>query len=104
MWTDFETHRKAKRAPLTQAAVDGLGREIARACHHGLTVDDCLTEAMLRGWQGIKADWLTRDMPQNQQGGGQPQRAGKFDPNAFIEERRRKRNAESQGGGDVVDV
>lgn len=104
VWTDFVSYRKAKRAPLTQAAVDGLGREITKACHHGLTVDACLTEAMLRGWQGIKADWLTRDLPQNQQGGGQPTRSGKFDPNAYIEERRRKRNAESQGGGDVIDV
>lgn len=104
VWADFVVHRKAKRAPLTQAAVDGLGREIVKACRLGLTVDDCLTEAMLRGWQGIKADWLIRDMAQNQQGGGQPARSGKFDPNAFIEERRRKRNAESQGGGDVIDV
>ncbi|MHC3921493.1 hypothetical protein [Alcaligenes nematophilus] len=104
VWADYLQHRKAIKAPLTQTAANRLGAEAHKAQAAGFSVDDFLAECMLRGWRGGKADWLTRGMSQDQPGGGQAARGGKFDPNAYIEERRRKRQAESQGGGDVVDV
>lgn len=104
VWADYLQHRKAIKAPLTQTAANRLGAEAHKAQAAGFSVDDFLAECMLRGWRGGKAEWLTRGTSQDQQGGGQVARGGKFDPNAYIEERRRKRQAESQGGGDVIDV
>lgn len=104
VWADYLQHRKAIKAPLTQTAANRLGAEARRAMAMGYSVDDFLAECMLRGWRGGKADWLTRGMSQDQQGGGQAARGGKFDPNAFLEQRRKDRMKGCQGGGDVVDV
>ncbi|MCX5470492.1 hypothetical protein OSH04_02050 [Alcaligenes sp. A-TC2] len=104
VWADYLQHRKAIKAPLTQTAANRLGVEAHKAQVAGFSVDDFLAECMLRGWRGGKADWLTRGMSQDQQGGGQVARGGKFDPNAFLEQRRKDRMKGSQGGGDVVDV
>lgn len=104
VWADYLQHRKAIKAPLTQTAANRLGAEAHKAQAAGFSVDDFLAECMLRGWRGGKADWLTRGMSQDQPGGGQAARGGKFDPNAFLEQRRKDRMKGSQGGGDVVDV
>ncbi|MFD4120339.1 hypothetical protein ACFWQD_03450 [Alcaligenes faecalis] len=104
VWADYLQHRKAIKAPLTQTAANRLGAEAHKAQAAGFSVDDFLAECMLRGWRGGKADWLTRGMSQDQQGGGQAARGGKFDPNAFLEQRRKDRMKGCQGGGDVVDV
>lgn len=104
VWADYLQHRKAIKAPLTQTAANRLGAEAHKAQAAGFSVDDFLAECMLRGWRGGKADWLTRGMSQDQQGGGQVARSGKFDPNAFLEQRRKDRMKGCQGGGDVVDV
>lgn len=104
VWADYLQHRKAIKAPLTQTAANRLGAEAHKAQAAGFSVDDFLAECMLRGWRGGKADWLTRGMSQDQQEGGQVARGGKFDPNAFLEQRRKDRMKGCQGGGDVVDV
>ncbi|HBQ90952.1 MAG TPA: hypothetical protein DD803_16065 [Alcaligenes faecalis] len=104
VWSDYLQHRKAIKAPLTQTAANRLGAEAHKAQAAGFSVDDFLAECMLRGWRGGKAEWLTRGTSQDQQGGGQVARGGKFDPNAFLEQRRKDRMKGCQGGGDVVDV
>lgn len=104
VWADYLQHRKAIKAPLTQTAANRLGAEAHKAQAAGFSVDDFLAECMLRGWRGGKADWLTRGLSQDQPGGGQVARGGKFDPNAFLEQRRKDRMKGGQGGGDVVDV
>lgn len=55
VWSDFLSIRKAKRAPLTQTALDGIDREAAKA---GMTLADALAECCSRGWQGFKAEWV----------------------------------------------
>jgi uncharacterized protein YdaU (DUF1376 family) len=55
---DFNAIRKAKRTPLTLTAIEGIEREAGKA---GLTLEQALRECCARGWQGFKADWLTRD-------------------------------------------
>jgi hypothetical protein len=55
---DFNAIRKAKRTPLTLTAIEGIEREAAKA---GLSLEMALRECCARGWQGFKADWLTRD-------------------------------------------
>ena len=56
IWDDFVKHRKAKKAPITQSAIDGIKREADKA---GWSLDDALSETCMRGWQGFKAEWVT---------------------------------------------
>jgi Helix-turn-helix domain len=55
VWDDFAAFRKAKRAPLSQTALDGIIREAGKI---GWTLNDALSECVTRGWQGFKADWI----------------------------------------------
>ena len=52
---DYIAIRKAKKAPLTSTAVDGLRREAERA---GMSLADVLRLCCERGWIGFKADWV----------------------------------------------
>ena len=63
VWSGFLAIRKAKRAPLSQAALDGIEREAAKA---GMTLADTLALCCTRGWQGFKAEWV-QDRQQSQQ-------------------------------------
>lgn len=54
-WGDFLATRKAKRAPLTQTALEGIAAEAVKA---GWSLEAALRECCARGWQGLKADWL----------------------------------------------
>ncbi|NYT74228.1 replication protein [Halomonas sp. QX-2] len=70
----FIDHRKALKKPLTQRALMlALGEAIkASVAIPGMTPDQAIDEAILAGWQGVKAQWLI-----NRQGGrgAQPQRS-----------------------------
>jgi uncharacterized protein YdaU (DUF1376 family) len=55
VWDDFKTLRKAKKAPITQRAIDGL---IAEANKAGWTLEQALSECCVRGWQAFKAEWV----------------------------------------------
>lgn len=52
--SDFLAIRKAKRAPLTATALDGIKREAGKA---GITLEDALRVCVERGWQAFKAEW-----------------------------------------------
>lgn len=51
---DWLEIRKAKRAPLTQTALDDLVREAGKA---GITVNEAVTICARRSWQGFNASW-----------------------------------------------
>jgi len=53
-WQDFLQLRKAKKAPLTPTALDGICRESEKA---GLTLGEALSVCCERGWQSFRADW-----------------------------------------------
>jgi uncharacterized protein YdaU (DUF1376 family) len=55
VWDDFKTLRKAKKAPITQRAIDGLINEANKA---GWSLEQALTECCVRGWQAFKAEWV----------------------------------------------
>jgi len=55
VWDDFKTLRKAKKAPITQRAIDGL---IAESNKAGWSLEQALTECCVRGWQAFKAEWV----------------------------------------------
>ena len=57
VWQDFLKIRKAKRAPLTQTALEAIQREADKA---GWALNDAIRECVTRGWQGFKADWVEK--------------------------------------------
>jgi hypothetical protein len=69
VWDDFIALRKAKRAPLTETAMNSIQREVKIS---GWTLEDALTECVSRGWQGFKASWVANQSNQQDE---YPQRA-----------------------------
>ena len=57
-WKDFNAIRKAKKAPLTETALNRIQSEATKA---GIDLETALQVCCERGWQGFKADWYTRD-------------------------------------------
>ena len=60
VWSDFLAIRKAKRAPLTATALEGIEREAKKAA---MNLADVLALCCTRGWQGFKADWVAGQKP-----------------------------------------
>jgi hypothetical protein len=54
-WQEFKTLRKAKKATITQRAIDAITSEANKA---GWTLEKALEECVVRGWQAFKADWV----------------------------------------------
>lgn len=65
VWTDFVAIRKAKRAPLTVTALEGIEREAAKA---GMTLAEALAMCCSRGWQGFNAEWAKEKTAVNGRG------------------------------------
>ena len=55
VFSDWQALRKAKKAPITATAIDGIRREAQKA---GITLESALAMACERGWTGFKAEWL----------------------------------------------
>ena len=55
VWQDWLKLRKAKKAAVTQTAIDGIAREAIKA---GVSLQTALETCCARGWTGFKADWL----------------------------------------------
>lgn len=60
---DFRKLRQAKKAAITQTAVDGIKREADKA---GYTLEQALKTCCERGWTGFKAEWVNKDGGQTQ--------------------------------------
>ena len=63
VWQEFVSHRKSKKAKVTQLVIDGIVKEANKA---GWTLEDALKETIVRNWQSFKADWVL-DKQNNQQ-------------------------------------
>jgi uncharacterized protein YdaU (DUF1376 family) len=55
VWDDFVRQRKAKKASITDTAIQGIEREAKKA---NMTLNDALQEICARGWTGFKAEWV----------------------------------------------
>ena len=55
---DFITHRKAKKAPITETAMNGFLREANKV---RLSVAESVAISIERNWQGLKATWYLKD-------------------------------------------
>lgn len=51
---DFIKLRKAKRAPLSKSALDGILREAEKA---GISISEAITICVVRGWQSFNSSW-----------------------------------------------
>lgn len=101
-WTDWVEHRREVKAPLTQRAAELSIAKLDRLRAQGHSPVEVIEQSVLSGkWTDL---YPIKDQMQNQPGGGQAARGGKFDPNAFIEQRRRDRMNGFERGGDVIDV
>ena len=101
-WTDWVEHRREVKAPLTQRAAELSIKTLAKLKDQGNNPVEVIEQSVLSGkWTAL---YPVKDQMQNQPGGGQVARGGKFDPNAFIEQRRRDRMNGFAGDGDVIDV
>lgn len=88
----FIEHRRALKKPLTQRALTLNVNEALRAAEQipGLTPDQAFDEAVLAGWQGVKAQWLANRLRSagsassprqgDRKGFAQPQPTGSYTP------------------------
>ena len=74
-WDGFVSLRRAKKAPLSEAALKGIRREADNA---RVSMDEALQTCCARGWTGFKADWMHED-----RGGGQRVN-GNTAPNSYV--------------------
>lgn len=76
IWNDFLDLRKAKRAPLSNTALEAIEREAASV---GWTLNQAITEMVARGWQGFKAIWVKEknNGQSNAEGMGSTERAAR---------------------------
>ncbi|HGJ5854773.1 replication protein, partial [Arsenophonus nasoniae] len=65
VWADYLQHRKNKKAPLTQTALNRLATAVNEANALGYSTDNVLAECMLRNWQGFNAAWLENKKSSN---------------------------------------
>jgi uncharacterized protein YdaU (DUF1376 family) len=55
VWEGFAALRRAKKAPITSAAMEGIEREAVKA---RMSLQDALQTCCARGWAGFKAEWV----------------------------------------------
>ena len=55
VWADFQSARRAQRAPVTETALARIQSEAKKA---GWELEDALSEMVARGWKGFKAAWV----------------------------------------------
>lgn len=54
-WNDFLTHRKKKKASVTQTVINTFSKEAKLA---GMSLEEAFIESASRGWTGFKAEWI----------------------------------------------
>lgn len=55
VWKDFITHRKVKKAPVTESVIKTFRAEAKKI---NWTLQEAILETCLRGWQGFKSEWV----------------------------------------------
>lgn len=55
VWRDFQTLRKAKKAPITQTVLNRIRGEAEKA---GLSLQEAIEYTIQRGWQSFNAEWF----------------------------------------------
>lgn len=64
VYADWLALRQKKRAPVSQTVINNFGSQLRVARGYGFTVDQCLAQCIVSGWQGFQASWmLGREQP-----------------------------------------
>ncbi len=63
---DWFAMRKNKKALVSQTVINRMAKQLQIAASAGISVDDCLAEAVTRGWTGFEASWMLRSGGQQQ--------------------------------------
>lgn len=58
VFADWVQMRKRKKANVTQTVINRFAKQLKIAKGRGYSVDDCLTECIVRNWTGFEADWM----------------------------------------------
>ncbi len=58
VWDDFLTHRKNKKANVTQTVLNTFTKQAEIA---GVSLEYAMTESINRGWTGFKAEWVNKN-------------------------------------------
>lgn len=61
VWQDFQKLRKAKKAAITETAINGIRREADKA---RMTLEESMSMCCERGWAGFKAEWVHKEINQ----------------------------------------
>ena len=56
--SEWVKHRTKKKATTSQLVISRMAKEINESFSVGYTADDCMSEAISRGWTGFKAEWI----------------------------------------------
>jgi len=59
--SDWLAMRKRLKADVSQTVINRLSGELKKAHARGMSVDDCLSECVTRGWRGFKLEWVLPD-------------------------------------------
>ena len=65
---DWHAMRLKLKAAASQTAINQLAKQINLAKQNGYSVNDVLSECVLRGWKGFRFEWLQNSHSQQQQG------------------------------------
>jgi len=57
VWDEFVAHRKRKKETVSKLVVAGIQKEADKA---GWTLEDALSETVIRGWKSFKAIWVAK--------------------------------------------
>jgi uncharacterized protein YdaU (DUF1376 family) len=90
VWSDYLAHRKRLKANLTETALTAISKQAVLA---GWSLEETLSECILRGWRGFKADWVRGDKHGHQKNGQKPRSPA---------DRFRQRLAEQEGDGKAM--
>lgn len=64
VWKDYKAMRKAKKAPVSDTVMKRLGNVLTQCVMNGFSVDECLSLAIMRNWQGLELDWVLKNSAQ----------------------------------------
>jgi uncharacterized protein YdaU (DUF1376 family) len=92
---DFKSHRKSKKAPITQTAIDRIRKEADKA---GIDLAEALAYCCSRGWVGFEASWILKEQPRAR---GSPYQSSNEKAKEWAERLTGTKNEQPQ---DIIDI
>lgn len=97
LWADFVTHRKAKKAPITETVIKSTRSEAAKC---SMTLSQAIEMMVARGWQGFEARYVL----DNRQSPAKPAQQLELSPQAIARRRQAAANKVSPEDAAIADM